>query len=156
VRRRLIALSALVLVSAIQPDGALDPEQLYREGVAARHGGENERSIGLLRRVVAAQPDNADAHLQLGLAFMARVGWTRRTPRCAGPRARARLCGRARRAAAARRAPRRTREAAETRWRLDVDGSYSALEGSAPARLGGGLGPAPARGERADGDRRRR
>jgi YaiO family outer membrane protein len=71
VKRRLLGLAALALVSATQPGAAPDPEQLYRDGVAARHAGETGRAVTLLRQVVAAQPDNADAQLQLGLALLA-------------------------------------------------------------------------------------
>jgi YaiO family outer membrane protein len=71
VKRRLLALAAFSLVSATQPGAAPDPEQLYRDGVAARHAGESARAVSLLRQAVAAQPHNADAQLQLGLALLA-------------------------------------------------------------------------------------
>lgn len=158
-RRRLLALAALALVSATQPGAAPDPEQLYRDGVAARHSGDNARAVSLLRQVVAAQPDNADAQLQLGLALLAdgRLGEAeaalRRTLEIAPDYDDARL-GLAR--VAQRRGDRGAAiaalepvnpgnseaaglraqleagpEAAEHRWQLDLDGSYSALEGSA-------------------------
>jgi YaiO family outer membrane protein len=71
VKRRLLGFAALALVSATQPAAAPDAEQLYRDGVAARHAGDARRAVSLLRQAVAAQPDNADAQLQLGLALLA-------------------------------------------------------------------------------------
>jgi YaiO family outer membrane protein len=67
VKRRLLATAALALVGATQEDR----QRLYEEGVAARHAGDNERAIELLRRLVSQEPGNADAQLQLGLALMA-------------------------------------------------------------------------------------
>jgi YaiO family outer membrane protein len=65
---RLLPLLGLLLVSAAPPPGEGSD---YDRGVAARHAGDNERAIALLRSVVAVEPDNADAHLQLGLALLA-------------------------------------------------------------------------------------
>lgn len=132
-KRRLLALAAFALVSATQPGEAPDPDRLYRDGVAARHAGDNGRAVSLLRQVVAAQPDNADAQLQLGLALLAEgrldeaEAALRRTLAIApdyqdATDALARLAQR-------RAAPDEAAEDAAPRWRLDVDGSYSALEG---------------------------
>jgi YaiO family outer membrane protein len=62
---------ALALLAAASPLAAQTADQSYREGVAARTAGQNERAIELLGRAVAAEPANADAHLQLGLALLA-------------------------------------------------------------------------------------
>jgi YaiO family outer membrane protein len=160
VRRRVLALAALSLVSATQPGaGAADPEQLYRDGVAARHAGEAARAVSLLRRVVAAQPDNADAQLQLGLALLAegRLGEAeaalRRTleiapgyedAQIALARIEQRRGNRAGALAAlepvsptnseaaglrAQLASPAEGDASPYRWQLNVDGSYSALDG---------------------------
>jgi YaiO family outer membrane protein len=50
---------------------AQPPEDLYGQAVAARHSGDPARSAELLARVIAAEPSNADARLQLGLALLA-------------------------------------------------------------------------------------
>jgi YaiO family outer membrane protein len=70
VKRRLLALLALGLVSAGQPQ-APAPAGSYEDGVAARRAGDNARAIAILRDVVAHEPGNSDAHLQLGLALLA-------------------------------------------------------------------------------------
>ena len=70
-KRRLLALLALSLASAAPPAGPGDPAAAYSEAVAARRAGDPARAAKLLREVVAARPDDADAHLQLGLALMA-------------------------------------------------------------------------------------
>jgi YaiO family outer membrane protein len=162
VRRRLLALTALALVSATQPGAAPDPEQLYRDGVAARHAGEAARAVSLLRQAVAAQPGNADAQLQLGLALLAEgrlddaEAAFRRTLEIAPDyedahlalaRVEQRRGNRAGALAALEPVSPTNREAAGLRaqlsaadeadeaspyrWQLNVDGSYSALEGSA-------------------------
>ncbi|MDQ3139302.1 MAG: tetratricopeptide repeat protein, partial [Pseudomonadota bacterium] len=59
--------AALMLV-AMAPQAN---DQLYREGVAARLAGDNAQAATLLTRVVAAEPGNADAALQLGLVNLA-------------------------------------------------------------------------------------
>lgn len=45
-------------------------QEMYQQGVQARLSGDHARSAALLRQVVAAQPSNADAQLQLGLALL--------------------------------------------------------------------------------------
>ncbi|PSJ42106.1 YaiO family outer membrane beta-barrel protein [Allosphingosinicella deserti] len=67
------ALVATALLAVPQPAVAqtLAPEQAYEEGVAARTAGDIARAVELLSQVVEAQPANADAHLQLGLALSA-------------------------------------------------------------------------------------
>ena len=44
---------------------------LYEQGVAARRSGDWAGAAALLGRLVAAEPDNADARLQLGFALLA-------------------------------------------------------------------------------------
>jgi YaiO family outer membrane protein len=158
--RRLLALAALALVSATQPGSEADPEALYRDGVAARHSGDNGRAVALLRQAVAAEPDNADAQLQLGLALLAEgrldeaeaalrrtlaiasdyedahIGLARIAQR-RGDRGAALAAlepvGPTNRDAADLRAQLQAAPSAASgsdhRWQLDVDGSYSALEG---------------------------
>jgi YaiO family outer membrane protein len=43
----------------------------YAEAVSARRGGDPARAVELLRRLLVAEPENADAHLQLGLSLLA-------------------------------------------------------------------------------------
>lgn len=63
-------LAGTVPASAAQPKA--EPAQtLYDRGVAARLAGEPGRGIDWLRRAAAAEPANADIHLQLGLALLA-------------------------------------------------------------------------------------
>jgi YaiO family outer membrane protein len=66
--RRLLGVAALLLVSAAPPPSA---ETLYRDGVTARYAGDTARAVELLQAAVAAEPANADAQLQLGLALLA-------------------------------------------------------------------------------------
>jgi YaiO family outer membrane protein len=61
---------ALGLVSAAQPE-APAPALSYEAGVAARMAGNHRQAIDILRSVVAREPDNSDAHLQLGLSLLA-------------------------------------------------------------------------------------
>jgi YaiO family outer membrane protein len=133
------------------PDGAT-----YEEGVDARQSGDHARAISILRQVVADEPENADAHLQLGLSLLAAGNLPaaeatfRRTLEIAPGYEDARL-GLAR--VAQRRGDRRAALAAlepispanseaaglriqladagasEYRWQINVDGNYSALEG---------------------------
>jgi YaiO family outer membrane protein len=70
-KRRLLGILALALASAAPPAPAQDPAAAYSEAVAARRTGDPARAVELLRGVVAARPEDADAHLQLGLALMA-------------------------------------------------------------------------------------
>lgn len=63
-------LAGTVPASAAQPE-AQSAQTLYDRGVAARLAGEPERAIDWLRRAAAAEPANADVHLQLGLALLA-------------------------------------------------------------------------------------
>ncbi|HEX8583133.1 MAG TPA: YaiO family outer membrane beta-barrel protein [Allosphingosinicella sp.] len=155
-RRRALAF-ALALVSAA-PSPASAQAPTYEEGVAARHAGDTARAITILRQAVAAEPENADAYLQLGLALLAAgklddaEAAFRRTLAIAPAYEDARI-GLAR--VAQRRGDRaaalqalepvsptntdaaglRTQLAAGTsteyRWQLNLDGSYSALEGNA-------------------------
>jgi YaiO family outer membrane protein len=69
VKRRLLAVLALGLVSAAQPE-APARAQSYEAGVAARLAGDNRLAARILREVVAQEPNNSDAHLQLGLALL--------------------------------------------------------------------------------------
>lgn len=68
--RGLIALTALVAFAT--PALAAQPARdLYGEAVAARQAGEPARAVPLLRQLIAAEPNNSDAHLQLGLSLLA-------------------------------------------------------------------------------------
>jgi YaiO family outer membrane protein len=155
VKRRLLGVLALGLVSAGQP-ASLAPQATYEEAVAARLAGEPARAIVLLRQVVAAQPDNADAHVQLGLALLAegkldaaeasfrrtleiapsyddaRIGLARVAQR-RGNVGRARTLlepvNPANRDAADLRASLGEEDTAAHRWQVNIDGSSSFLEG---------------------------
>jgi YaiO family outer membrane protein len=70
VKRRLLALLALGLISAAPPE-APPVAGGYEAGVAARLSGDNRGAARLLQDVVAREPNNSDAHLQLGLALLA-------------------------------------------------------------------------------------
>ena len=150
-RQPLVLIAALLLVSAAPPAGG-DP---YEAGVAARHAGEHGRAVELLTQAAAAEPANADAHLQLGLALMAAgrdaeaEAALRRTLELAPAYEDARIAlariaeGRGDRAgalvelervspthadAASLRARLAGPEAPEHLWSLDLDGSYSSLD----------------------------
>jgi YaiO family outer membrane protein len=129
----------------------------YEEGVAARHAGDTARAISILREVVAAEPENADAHLQLGLALLAagklddaqaafrqtlaiapayedaRIGLARVAQR-RGDRAAALQALEPVSPTNADAAGLRTQLDADSpteyRWQLNLDGSYSALLGN--------------------------
>jgi YaiO family outer membrane protein len=102
----------------------------YDRGVAARLAGDAEAAVAALSEAVAAEPGNADAHLQLGLALLQAgrldeaEASLRRTLALAPDYEDAHL-------ALARLAERR-RAAPEYRTQVDLDGSYSALEGGRP------------------------
>ena len=64
-------IAAGLMLAAPATAGAQAPEQLYRDGVAARMAGDAVRAVELLEQAVAAEPANADAQLQLGLALLA-------------------------------------------------------------------------------------
>lgn len=150
-RRRALALAALTLVAA-QP--SQDP---YEQGVAARHAGDAARAVELLSQVVAAEPENSDAQLQLGLALMAagrleeaeaalrrtlalapgyddaRIALARIAQRRGDPATGLRELEPVN-PANAKAARLRTSLAAapeepSDRWQLDVEGNYSALDG---------------------------
>ncbi|MFN3946386.1 MAG: YaiO family outer membrane beta-barrel protein [Allosphingosinicella sp.] len=124
----LVSLLSIGLIAAVQPPAG---EELYREGVAARHAGDHRRAVALLRQLVDAEPGNADAQLQLGLALMAEgrldeaEAALRRTLAIAPDYADAR-------AALARLEAQRRSTPQPHRWELDLDASYSALEGGRP------------------------
>jgi YaiO family outer membrane protein len=149
-------LCALGLMAAAPSPSSAAPAR-YEEAVAARIAGDHPRAIALLREVVAAEPDNADAHLQLGLALLAnsglreaesafrrtlalapsyedaRIGLARVAQRRGNSAAALRALepvGAANSEAAALRAQLGTAEPARGRWLLNLDGSYSALEGN--------------------------
>ena len=146
-----LAIAAALLTAA--PAAAADAQQLYRDGVAARHAGDAERAIDLLGACVAAEPRNADAQLQLGLAFsaagrdseaeaalrrtleiapgyddariaLARIA-QRRGDRAAAAEALAQVAPGNAEAATLR--AKLAAGATAYRWRVDVDGSYSAV-----------------------------
>lgn len=155
-KRRALAVCALALVSAA-PSPVSDPAPTYEEGVAARRAGDTARAISILRQVTAAQPENADAHLQLGLALLAAgklddaeasfrrtlaiapayedasIGLARVAQR-RGDRAAALQALEPVSPANGDAAGLRSQLAADTpanyRWQLNLDTSYSALEGN--------------------------
>lgn len=108
-----------------QPDG-------YEAGVAARLAGDHARAIALLQTLVAREPANADAHLQLGLALMAagrpdQAGLSLRRVLELAPNyqdAKDALARLDRQRTAVRQAGHR--------WQADLDGAYSSLDRSQP------------------------
>ncbi|HEX8580085.1 MAG TPA: YaiO family outer membrane beta-barrel protein [Allosphingosinicella sp.] len=156
-KRALLGLLACTLVAAAPPEASA-PTSAYEQAVAARQAGDNGRAISLLRQVVATEPANADAHLQLGLALLAagdlkaaeasfrrtleiapayedaRIGLARVAQRRGDLSAARTLLGPvnpANRDAADLRASLEASDTAGYRWQLNLDGSYSALEGDA-------------------------
>jgi YaiO family outer membrane protein len=158
VKRRLLAFLALGLISAAQ---APAPAGSYEAGVAARMAGDNRAAARILREVVAREPNNSDAHLQLGLALLgagdldaaeasfrrtleiapgyddARIGLARISQQ-RGDREGAMLAlepvSPTNRDAAGLRTQLAAGPAADAAYRgqINVDGSYSALEGDQP------------------------
>lgn len=141
------------------PATAQGGDEAYRQGVAARLAGDPAKAAELLAEVTTAEPDNADAQLQLGLALLAldrldeAEAAFRRTLTIAPDYADARIgLGRAaqrrgdfRRGLAElepvetgnaeARLLRRQLTAAsadEAEWRLDLDASHSTLTGNQP------------------------
>lgn len=155
-RRRLAVAALLVLIAA--PASAQGQDD-YARAVAARQAGDPATSIALLEPLTAADPANADARLQLGLAYLAseRLDDAERAfretlaiaPDYADARiGLARVAQRRGNSAAARAAltevPADNAEAialraqlaeggeATTGWRADLDASYSMLQGTQP------------------------
>lgn len=157
---KLAALALLAVAVATPAAGQVRND--YQAGVEARLAGDAERAADLLRRVVTSEPLNADAQLQLGLALLAlnrldeAEGAFRRTLELAPAYADARI-GLARveqrrgnaaaalaalepvdptSAEAAELRQRISAGASEAKWRLDIDGSYSAIDEQADWREG--------------------
>lgn len=157
---KLAALALLSLGLASPANG--QAQNNYQAGVEARLSGDAARAAELLAETVRIEPDNADAQLQLGLALLAlnrldeAEAAFRRTLALAPAYADARI-GLARveqrrgNAAAALSAlepvdPANTEAADlrqrlgagtfEAKWRLDLDGSYSAVDGQPDWREG--------------------
>jgi YaiO family outer membrane protein len=134
------------------------PADTYRAGVEARLNGNPDRAVTLLDPVVAADPRNSDAQVQLGLAQLAlgrldaaerafraaldvapgytdaRVGLARVAQRRGDRVAALRELDQAD-PANAEVAPLRAQLAAAgeaPRWQLDIDGSYTGLTGPQP------------------------
>ena len=123
--RAAIALATGALALAAPALGQTAEED-YQAGVAARHAGRPEEALNRLNRAVAAEPDNADIHLQIGFAQLAlgrldeAEAAFRRTLDLAPDYADAEL-GLA--SVAQRRA-----DPNRWQWRVDLDGSYSEVE----------------------------
>jgi len=121
------ALAACALTLAAPALGQT-AEDDYQAGVAARHAGHAAEALILLERAAAAEPENADIQLQIGFAYRAlgRLDQAeaafRRTLELAPDYADAQL---GLRSVADRRS-----HPGNRRWRIDLDGSYSAVEGS--------------------------
>lgn len=145
-------LAAALLACAI-PAAAQSPDA-YSQAVAARQAGDPATAVRLLEPLVAAEPTNADAQLQLGLAYLAlerlaeaeaafdrtlaiapdyadaRIGLARVAQRRgdrAGALSRIAPLDAADPEVAALRA--QLEDAQEARWRFDLDASISTLEG---------------------------
>jgi YaiO family outer membrane protein len=157
-RRRLLALATLALVSAAPPQAPAS-EAGYEAGVAARLAGDHARAVRILRDVTAREPDNSDAHLQLGLALLAageldaaeeafrrtlaiapgyedaRIGLARVQQRRGdkgGALVTLEPVSPSNPDAAGLRAQLARTSGSDHRWRADLDGSYSVLEGDQP------------------------
>ncbi len=155
---RIIAACLLFAISA--PLAAQPTEDRYQAAVQARLGGDSERAARLLNALVADEPRNADAQLQLGLALLSlgrldeAEAAFRRTLAIAPDYADARI-GLARvaqrrgdleaarvelqsvdplnaEAAELRRLLTPTQEKPAYQWRADLDGSYSRISGPQP------------------------
>lgn len=63
--------AASTLLAALAAPALAQAGSDYERGVAARLGGRTDQSLELLARAVAAEPSNADAQLQYGLALLA-------------------------------------------------------------------------------------
>lgn len=151
-------LSALVLSSAL-PITLQTSEDEYRAGVEARLSGDPTAAVERLIRVTAAQPDNSDAHLQLGLSLLAagrldeaeaafrrtleiapdyadaRIGlarvWERRGRRDAALAELEQVTDfNAEAEALAARLRAIPAKASMPRWQIDTDGAYSGVQGS--------------------------
>lgn len=68
---RAIAICASALTAFSGPAFAQQAGDAYADAVSARRSGDPARAAQLLRRLLVAEPDNADAHLQLGLSLLA-------------------------------------------------------------------------------------
>ncbi|HEU0098478.1 MAG TPA: YaiO family outer membrane beta-barrel protein [Allosphingosinicella sp.] len=72
---RLLACAAIMAASTAwappPAPPAADGRSPYEAGVEARRAGDSKRAAELLAAAVAAEPDNSDAQLQLGLALLA-------------------------------------------------------------------------------------
>ncbi len=147
-------LALLAALSAPAQAGA-SSEEAYRAAVQARLAGNVERAVVLLEGIVAADPRNADAQVQLGLAQLAggrldaaekafraalavapayadaRIGLARVAQRrgdTAGALRELQLVDTANEEAAALRSQLAS-EPVPSRWQLDLEGSYSTLTG---------------------------
>ena len=157
-RAALVAAAALLAWAV--PSAAQDPEADYRGAVEARLRGDPAAAVDRLTRLIEAQPGNADLHLQLGLAWLAldrldeaeaafhrtlelapdygdaQVGLARIAQRRGDRRSALSILGRLPSDHAEGQALRRQLEAPEViapeAWRLDIESSYSFLEGDRP------------------------
>jgi YaiO family outer membrane protein len=148
----------LLLAAPAHAEAQGQPADAYRAGVEARLNGNPERAVTLLEPVVAADPRNSDAQVQIGLAQLAlgrldeaehafraalevapgytdaRVGLARVAQRRGDRAAALRELDQADSAnadvASLRVQLARTEESPP--WQLDIDGSYSALTGPQP------------------------
>lgn len=131
-KRIAIVFLAVLAIGAAPPADAPSAEEKYQAGVAARVAGDPERAVPLLEEAARLEPENADIHLQLGLALLAAgdldqaEASLRRTLSLA-PDYKDAQDGLAR-LEQRRRAPEAAPALPFHRWRLDVDGSYSALD----------------------------
>lgn len=151
-------IAALLLAGLSAPSQAQNPEEAYQAAVQARLAGDADRAVDLLEVVVAADPRNADAQVQLGLAQLARgrldaaetafraalaiapayadarIGLARvaqrRGDRVDALRELQPVDAANEEAAALRR--QLSSQPAPSRWQLDLEGSYSSLSGPLP------------------------
>ncbi len=107
------------------------PDDPYRAAVEARHRGDPRRAVELLEPLVASDPANSDAQVQLGYALIAlgRLDEAERAFRAALAVAPAYADATAGLESIARQ---RSAAGARPRWSVDLDGSYSTVEGAQP------------------------
>lgn len=107
------------------------PDDAYRAAVEARRQGDPQRAVDLLTPLVASNPANSDAQAQLGYALIAlgRLDEAERAFRAALAVAPDYADARSGLDQIARQ---RSGDEAAPRWSLDLDGSYSVVEGAQP------------------------
>lgn len=121
-----VAVLVAIGIAAAPVHAQTSPRDPYQEAVAARLRGDFAAAIGLLQPIVAANPNNSDAQVQLGYALLGlgRLDEAERAFRAALQSAPD--------YADARDGLVSVEQRRRPRWALDLDGSYAVLEGAQP------------------------